>query len=73
MERVILGRMEQRRWCAERWLAGWSYAEKTDRNARKSAALVPWEELPEVERDKDRRQVDSIPRVLFGAERGIYR
>jgi hypothetical protein len=72
-ETELLARMEHQRWCAERWLAGWTLSDKTVRVEKKSASLVPWDALPEAERVKDRQQVLTIPRALHGAGRGIYR
>jgi hypothetical protein len=35
--------------------------------------LVPWEELPESERDKDREPVREIPEMLARAGLRVYR
>lgn len=61
----LLGRMEHARWCAERKLAGWTYApgEKDVAN-RTSPHLVPWEQLPNAIRDYDFNFVKSLPRIL---------
>lgn len=60
----ILAKMEHVRWCAEKWLDGWQKGPVKDPHQRTHPLLVPWEELPEVERDKDRDPVRSIPALV---------
>ncbi len=40
-------------WCKTRLAEGWTYATITDRENKKHACLVPYEELPEAQRVKD--------------------
>ncbi|MCB2077676.1 MAG: hypothetical protein KDE55_08260 [Novosphingobium sp.] len=51
--------VEHRRWCAERLLDGWIPGER-DNARRMHPNLVPWAELTEADRDKDRDQVRSV-------------
>jgi hypothetical protein len=45
---LVLARMEHARWCAERWLAGWTYAPPPkNKELRTSPYLVPWDHLDE--------------------------
>lgn len=68
----ILARLEHDRWMAERRSQGWSYAEQRD-NARKlHDKLVPWDELQEADREKDRTAVRTIP-GFFSGGLGIVR
>jgi hypothetical protein len=61
----VLGRMEHARWCAERELAGWTYApEPKNPERRTSPDLVPWERLTPEARNKDFACVVAIPRIL---------
>ena len=60
----ILAKMEHLRWCAEKWLDGWQKGPDKDPHQRTHPLLVPWEDLPEVERDKDRDPVRSIPALV---------
>ena len=63
-----LAREEHDRWVAERLAAGWRYTDGAKDVARRlSPLLVPWEELPEAERDKDRDGVRSLPELLAAA------
>jgi hypothetical protein len=69
----LLAPMEHSRWCAERWLSGWKYADVTDRSKKLSRALVAWKDLPPEEKGKDREQAAAIVQVLYNAGIGIYR
>lgn len=52
---------------------GWQPGPKTDRARKVNATLVPWAELPEPERDKDRVLVRGIPAILARAGYTIAR
>ncbi len=62
-----LARMEHDRWRDSMRQAGWRHGESLDEESKDHPALVPWEELSEREREKDRELVRSIPRVLARA------
>ena len=68
----LLARMEHARWNAERFLAGWSRG-VTDRQARTSAHLVGWDDLPDEIREYDRQAVRCIPRVLGLIDESVLR
>jgi hypothetical protein len=59
-----LARVEHRRWAAERLLAGWRHGAARDDRARLHPDLVPYEELDEATREKDRDMVRALPEVL---------
>jgi tetratricopeptide (TPR) repeat protein len=64
-----LARMEHGRWIVDRIRDGWRYGSPRD-NARKlHPLLVPWGELSEADREKDRQTVHNIPNLL--AEIGL--
>jgi len=61
----VLARMEHARWCAERWLAGWTYAPPPKNAVRRTSPhLVPWEQLEESIRQVDYDTVRSIPAIV---------
>lgn len=65
----LLGRMEHARWCAERWLSGWSYAPPPkDAIRHTSPYLVSWEDLDKSVQEIDFETVREIPAVLAGME-----
>lgn len=55
--------LEHERWVDERWAAGWRPGPR-DPIARTTPYLVPWGELPEEVRDKDRIFVRQLPELL---------
>jgi voltage-gated potassium channel Kch len=69
---VQLSELEHARWCAERWLAGWTYAPVRNDEARQHNLLVPWRDLAQTERFIDRHMMENalaaLGRAGFGAE-----
>jgi hypothetical protein len=62
-----LAKLEHLRWSADRKLAGWTYGKIRDNELRRHPMLVPYEELPEPEKEKDRQTVRDVPIVLRAA------
>jgi RyR domain len=63
-ELARLARAEHDRWARQRRKAGWRYAKVRDDTRKHHPMLVPWERLPDGERDKDVDAVRNIPVVL---------
>jgi voltage-gated potassium channel Kch len=64
----ILARMEHARFCAERFMDGWQWADgEKDAALKTNPTLVPWDKLPLSEKEKDVEQVEKIPRILKDA------
>jgi ppGpp synthetase/RelA/SpoT-type nucleotidyltranferase len=59
-----IARMEHGRWVAERVRSGWRYGAKRDNEKRLRPSLVPWDELPQDEKDKDLDHAREIPHIL---------
>jgi len=59
-----LAEREHERWMQVKLADGWKYARKTNKDGKLNQCLVPWSELPEEEREKDRDMVRGIPRML---------
>ncbi|HYF50988.1 MAG TPA: NAD-binding protein [Planctomycetota bacterium] len=76
-ETEILARMEHSRWCAAQYIAGYQFGKTPDGTRdlerRVHPMLIPWEELPELNRNKDRNNVVRIPEWLRTIGRGIKR
>ncbi len=68
-----LAKREHSRWARERIQAGWSYARESDYQRKEHSCLVPWEDLSEEERDKDRNAVRRIPEILYAAGLAVRR
>lgn len=63
----MLASLEHARWNAERWVAGWEYAEKKDVARRQNPNLVPWSQLTPAMQQFDHDAVNSIPSFLAAA------
>ena len=59
-----MAKLEHTRWCWERRLNGWTYAIKRNNNKKQHTSLVPYEDLSEEEKEKDRILVRFIPALL---------
>lgn len=67
-----LAELEHDRWMDERRADGWTLGARDDK-ARTHPSLVPWDELPESEKEKDRDVVRAIPDLLAAAGLTIVR
>lgn len=56
-----LANAEHLGWMEERLIAGWSYGPQRDNSARKHPLLVPYADLPEFEKEKDRQTIRRYP------------
>lgn len=68
-----LSRQEHQRWMEQRTAAGWVPGDVRDDRKKVHPSLVPWEQLSEAEKDKDRDAVRNIPSVLATAGLGVTR
>lgn len=62
---LVLAQMEHARWCAERWLAGWTFAPPPkNKELRTSPHLVAWDQLDASTQKIDFDLVREIPAIL---------
>lgn len=61
---ALLAEMEHGRWVVDRLLNGWTFGEERDNEKKTRPQLIPWSELPEGEKEKDRKPIKEIPRQL---------
>jgi hypothetical protein len=59
--------MEHERWLQEKLATGWRYGPERDDARKLSPSLVPYEQLSEAEKDKDRNPMRRIPQLLAEA------
>jgi hypothetical protein len=62
-----LAGMEHERWMENKLQAGWRPGSERSDEEKINPALVPWEELPTEQKDKDRDLVHGIPDILARA------
>ncbi|MCB1088667.1 MAG: AAA family ATPase, partial [Verrucomicrobiae bacterium] len=62
LERLAIS--EHLGWNAERRANGWVHGKTRDDTRKKHPSLVSWSELSETDREKDRENVKTIPRLL---------
>jgi hypothetical protein len=60
----LLAEAEHERWMSERSSAGWTSAETQAAERQTHPSIVPWYELSDNEKDKDRQAVRDLPRRL---------
>jgi hypothetical protein len=60
----LMARMEHERWFEERTLESWSYGDVKDENRKTHPSLVPWEDLPKAEQEKNRNFIRDLPSIL---------
>ena len=59
-----LAELEHERWNEERSRSGWTWGAERDETAKLHPSLLPWTELPEPEREKDREAVEAMTPIL---------
>jgi hypothetical protein len=69
----LLARLEHRRWTIERRLLGFSYGEVRSEFPPRHELLVDWEQLPEAERERNRKDFVNLPKILAMANFEIWR
>ena len=60
----MLAQLEHRRWMADKYLSGYSHGNKRDEDRMFHPDLVPWEQLTEPDKNKDRENIRQIPSLL---------
>ena len=68
-----LAEIEHRRWAADRYLNGWTYAAVRDNAQRHHPQLVPYADLSEPMKDLDRYVVRLVPTLLARSGRALVR
>jgi len=60
----FLAEKEHEQWVNERLKKGWVYGRDRDDQQKIHDCIIPWEQLPEAQRQKDRNAVRALPGVL---------
>ena len=69
----LLAVPEHERWMKEKVRRGWSYGPVRSDYDRVHDCLVPWEKLPEAQKEKDRHAINVLPLVLAKVHLKIVR
>lgn len=59
-----MARVEHIRWCWDKILHGWTYGKTKDERKKTHPSIIPYEDLSEPEKEKDRELVRLIPALL---------
>ncbi len=62
-----MARMEHELWCQEMIAKHWKYGIQKDEDLKTNPDLVPWQDLPPAEKEKNFRFVRDLPRLLTRA------
>lgn len=63
-ETEFLAEKEHEQWVNERLKKGWTYGRNRDDRKKIHDCIIPWKELPEAQRQKDRNAVRALPAIL---------
>lgn len=67
-----MARVEHVRWCWDKILKGWLYGDVKDSKKKIHSSIIPYEELSESEKEKDRELVRLIPALLQDIDYEAY-
>lgn len=59
-------------WARNRMAEGWTYGEKRDDDLKQTPCLVPYEDLPEIEKDYDRNTAMNTLKFILKLGFGIH-
>jgi signal transduction histidine kinase len=60
----FLSEREHEQWMAERLRKGWAYGKVRNDLQKIHDCIIPWDQLPEAQREKDRNAVRALPGIL---------
>ena len=67
-----MARVEHLRWCRDKIMNGWVYGEKQNSRKKTHPSIIPYEDLVESEKEKDRELVRLIPALLKDIDYEAY-
>jgi hypothetical protein len=63
----LMAQMEHQSWCERKKQDGWQFGREKDLKKKTNPSLVPWEELPAEEQEKNKQFIRGLPRLLVRA------
>ncbi|MEA3325753.1 MAG: RyR domain-containing protein [Chloroflexota bacterium] len=74
VEVEMMAQMEHEHWIEERLRSGWTFAPSPEDPINKTHPdLVPWDQLTETDREKDRQTIYTLPRTLARAGFQVFK
>ena len=67
-----MARVEHIRWCWDKILHGWIYGKVKDERRKTHPAIIPYEDLSESEKEKDRELVRLVPALLQDVDYDVF-
>ena len=67
-----MAKVEHIRWCWDKILNGWGYGENKDNGKKTHPSIIPYDDLDESEKEKDRELVRLIPALLKDIDYEAY-
>jgi hypothetical protein len=68
-----LSELEHERWMQEKLSEGWRYGSRRDDRKKTHPSLIPYNDLSEPEKEKDRDTIKLIPRIISLIDFQVYR
>ena len=66
-EVTLMAQLEHESWCQEKTAEGWKYSPEKNPDHKTNPNILPWEELPPSEKEKNKGYIRDLPRLLARA------
>jgi len=66
-EVTLMAQLEHDHWCREKTSESWKYGSEKDPVKKTNPSILPWEELPEGEKEKNKKFIRDLPVLLARA------
>ncbi len=66
-EVTLMAALEHEFWCQEKTSEGWRYGPEKNPDQKTNPNLIPWEQLPSSEKEKNKKYVRDLPKLLTRA------
>jgi len=63
----LMAQMEHESWCQGKIQKGWKYGQKKNPEIKHNPNLLPWDDLPEIEKEKNKKYIRDLPKLLARA------
>ena len=63
----LMARMEHENWCQGKMQDGWEYGQIKNSENKQNPNLLPWDDLPEIEKEKNKKYIRDLPKLLAQA------